>query len=166
MKSILIFFILSSALHSTVYSQQAVTTFILTRHAEKGDDGTKDPDLTPAGIQRAQLLAKLLTETKVDAIFSTAYKRTQNTVAPLAKAKELVVKAYEPFKTEELDKMLREYAGGTVVICGHSNNIPSIANYLIGREDYKTFEDADYDNLMIVTVVERGKTTKVTWLNY
>jgi len=166
MKSILLFFLLSIALHSTVYSQQAVTTFILTRHAEKGDDGTKDPDLTPVGTQRAQLLAKLLKETKVDAIFSTPYKRTQNTVAPLAKAKELVVKGYEPFKTEELDKMLKEYTGGTVVICGHSNNIPAIANYLMGREDYKTFDDSDYDNLMIVTVVEKGKTAKVTWLNY
>jgi len=166
MKNILLFFLFSCALHSTVYSQQTITTFILTRHAEKGDDGTKDPDLTSVGMQRAQLLAKLLQETKVDAIFSTAYKRTQNTVAPLAKAKELSVNVYEPFKTEELDKILKQYGGGTVVICGHSNNIPAIANYLIGREDYKTFDDTDYDNLMMVTVVEKGKTAKVTRLNY
>ena len=142
------------------------TTFILVRHAEKGNDGTKDPDLTDAGSQRAQVLANMLKKTQVDAIYSTAYKRTRNTVTPLATAKGLIVLPYEAFKTDEIDQILKKHTGGTVVIAGHSNNIPWIANYLTGKETYKDFEDSDYENLLIVTVVEKGKNAKVVWLSY
>ena len=164
MKKIILFFLLAFSI--AAYSQQTITTFILTRHAEKGDDGTKDPELTQAGNDRAQALTKLLKETKVDAIYSTNYKRTQHTVTPLAHAKGLTVIGYEPLKTDEIDQILLKHLGGTIVICGHSNTIPWVANYLMGKEDYKTFDDNDYDNLMIVTVVEKGKTVKVTWLSY
>ncbi len=164
MKKLILLFLLTISI--TAYSQQTITTFILTRHAEKGDDGTKDPDLTQAGNERAQLLVKLLKQTKVDAIYSTNYKRTRNTVTPLAQAKALTLTAYEGLKTEEIDQMLTRHSGGTIVISGHSNTIPSIVNYLTGKEEYKTFDDADYSNLIIVTVIEKGKTTKITWLNY
>jgi hypothetical protein len=39
-------------------------------------------------------------------------------------------------------------------------------NYLIGEEKYKTFDDTDYGNLIIVSFTERGKNVKVTWLRY
>jgi len=147
-------------------SQQTITTFILSRHAEKGDDGTKDPDLTPAGYERAQALRRLLSRASIDAVYSTAFKRTRNTVLPLAQEKSLTILEYEPAKTEEIDKMLAKYPGGTVVICGHSNTIPSVINYLTGRDEYKNFADSDYGNLIVVTIVEKGKLVSVTRLNY
>ena len=145
---------------------QTATMFILVRHAEKGDDGTKDPDLTEAGNTRANKLASILKKSEIDAIYSTAYKRTRNTVAPLATSKEISVADYEAFKTEAIDGMLKKHQGGTVVIAGHSNNIPWIANYLTGKEIYKDFADTEYENLLIVTVIEKGKNTKVVWLSY
>jgi broad specificity phosphatase PhoE len=143
---------------------QPVTTFILVRHAEKGNDGTKDPELSEAGLARAQSLAKLMQATKVDAIYSTPYKRTRNTVSPLAKEKGLDVLEYN--KIEEMDVLLKKYQGGTLIICGHSNTVPALANYLIGKDSYTAFEDTDYGNIIIVSVVERGKNTNVVWLNY
>ena len=101
MKKIILFLFL--VISPAAYSQRGITTFILTRHAEKGSDGTKDPDLAQAGNERAQLLAKMLSETTVDAIYSTNYKRTRNTVTPLANANGLTVVEYESFKTEEID---------------------------------------------------------------
>lgn len=162
MKYIFLFLVLLN--FSIAHAQP--TTFILVRHAEKGNDGTKDPDLTEVGNQRAQLLVTMLKKTPVDAIYSTAYKRTRNTVSPLATAKGLRVSDYEAFKTGEIDQMLKKNAGGTVVISGHSNNIPWIANYLTGKENYKDFEDSEYENLLIVTVVDKGKNAKVVWLSY
>jgi len=160
MKKTLVVLILS--LPTLGFAQQ-ITTFILVRHAERAADMSKDPDLTEEGKQRATRLATMLKETKVDAIYSTAYKRTQATMAPLANAKGLSVETYEPAKNDVIDKMLEKHAGGTVVVCGHSNTIPGIVNYLCGTDQYKTFDDSDYNNLVIVSVGEKGK-GKVTWL--
>jgi len=146
--------------------QEKITTFILVRHAEKANDGTNDPDLEEKGIARANHLVDILGKTSVDAIYSTAFKRTRNTVAPLAKAKGIEVAGYEAFKVEEIEKMLKKHAGGTVVICGHSNNIPWIANLLTGKEQYKDFEDSDYKNFIVVSVLKKGKVSNVTWLTY
>lgn len=143
-----------------------ITTFILVRHAEKASDGTDDPDLKPEGLERAAKFAALFKNTSVDAVYSTRYKRTRNTVAPLAQQKGLEVQIYDAAKPETIDAIISKYAGGTVVIGGHSNTIPQIANLLTGKDEYKTFPDADYGNILIVTVLERGKTSEVTWLNY
>jgi len=151
---------------SFVNAQTITTTFILVRHAEKGDDGTKDPDLTEAGKARAQRLTAMLSKSQVDAVYSTAYKRTRNTVTPLATSKGITVIDYDAFKTEAIDRILSQHNGGTVVIAGHSNNIPWIANYLTGKETYKDFADTEYENILIVTVLEKGKNTKVVWLSY
>jgi len=145
---------------------QPVTTFILIRHAEKGDDGTKDPDLNEKGLKRAESLVILLKKTKIDAIYSTSLKRTKNTVAPLSKARNISVQSYNAFKAEEIDTMIKKYKGGTIIVVGHSNNIPWIANYLTGNKTYKDFEDDEYENLFIVTVVEKGKTAEVIQLSY
>jgi 2,3-bisphosphoglycerate-dependent phosphoglycerate mutase len=143
---------------------QPVTTFILVRHAEKGNNGTKDPDLNEAGRMRAQALAKLMQATKVDAIYSTPYKRTRNTVTPLATAKGFDVLEYT--KIEEMDAILKRYSGGTIIVCGHSNTVPAIANYLIGKDSYLAFEDSEYGNIIIVSLVEKGTNANVVWLNY
>jgi len=66
------------------------TRVILVRHAEKaGDEG--DVPLTDAGRQRAALLADMLGESGVDAVYSTHWKRNTQTAAPLARAAGLDV---------------------------------------------------------------------------
>lgn len=164
MKKILLVLIL--AVIAFQGSAQTITTFILVRHAEKGSDGTDDPDLKPEGLERAAKFAALFKNTSVDAVYSTRYKRTKNTVAPLAKQKGLDVQVYDAAKPEVIDAIITQYAGGTVVIGGHSNTIPQIANLLTGKDEYKTFPDADYGNILIISLLERGKTAEVTWLSY
>jgi broad specificity phosphatase PhoE len=163
MKYLVILFFLTL---SVVAGAQTITTVILVRHAEKGTDDPKDPELSEAGKERAQHLAQVLKEIKVDAIYSTPYKRTRNTVTPLAEAKGISVLNYGPSKKEEIDMLLQKFAGGTIVIAGHSNTVPGLANYLTGKTEFQNFDDSDYDNLMVVTVVERGKNAKVVWLTY
>lgn len=166
MKKILIALILlSTTLSGCTQSKDEITTLILVRHAEKANDGTKDPELTPEGEARAADLVKILGETKVDAIYSTNYKRTMSTVQPLATAKGLSILTYEPMKGEVMDNILHKHAGATVVICGHSNTTPWVANYFLDKEELDDFKDSDYDNLIILTVLKKGN-AKVTWLNY
>jgi 2,3-bisphosphoglycerate-dependent phosphoglycerate mutase len=143
-----------------------ITTFILLRHAEKVNDGTKDPDLMPEGVTRAIRLAKIFKDTPIDAIYSTNFKRTRNTVALLATAKKREIQTYESFKGEEIERMITQHAGGTVVISGHTDNIPWTANLLIGKEEFKEYEDSEYGIMLIVSVVEKGKVARVTRINY
>lgn len=150
-----------------VFAQDKITTFILIRHAEKAmEQSTNDPDLAPAGKKRAQRLADLLNEGEVNAIYSTPFKRTRQTVEPLAVKKGLTILDYEINKEEEIDKMITAHAGGTVVVVGHSNTIPWMANTLLGVQKYHPWEDGDYDNVWVITLVDKGKSAKLVWLNY
>ncbi|NOS93079.1 MAG: histidine phosphatase family protein [Cyclobacteriaceae bacterium] len=158
--------ILFVAAASTGFSQNAITTFILVRHAEKMTDGSKDPELSEAGKKRAEALAELLAQTKLDAIYSTKFKRTEMTATPVAKTLLLSIQNYDGAKIEEINAMLQKHAGGTVLIVGHSNTTPGIINFLTGKSDYKNFDDSDYGNLVIISVTEKGKQVKVTWLRY
>lgn len=130
-------------------SATAQTTYILVRHAEKeatasGDQmNSKDPNLSKEGLERAKLLAHILEKQKIDAIFSTNFSRTRSTAKPLADANGLEIQIYD--KQPDLSKVK-----GTVVIVGHSNTIPALANTLIGKEQFKTFDDSDYGNLLII----------------
>ena len=152
--------------NSCAQQSPMITTFILVRHAEKADDGTEDPDLKPEGQVRANNLASLISNTPIDAIYATKYQRTKNTVRPLAENRNIPVRMYEPFKEGVIEQMINDHRGGTIVISGHSNNIPWTANLLIGKESYKDFEELEYGNLFIVSVVTKGKIAKVTRLRY
>lgn len=166
MKYLLAIFIVVLGFEFVNAQSPTITTVILVRHAEKGTDDPKDPELSEAGKQRAQRLAEVLKEIKVDAIYSTPYKRTRNTVAPLAEAKGLSIVTYDPSKKDEIDLLLQKFAGGTIVVAGHSNTVPGFANYLTGKTEFQNFDDSDYDNLLIVNVMERGKSAKAVWLTY
>jgi broad specificity phosphatase PhoE len=145
---------------------QSVTTFILVRHAEKSTEGGSDPELKPEGVKRAESFAALFTKASVDAIYSTNYKRTRNTVTPLANAKGLTVNTYSSMKAADLEGLLSKHAGGTVVIAGHSNTIPEIANALVGEKKFEQFTDDDYGNILVFTVTTVGRDAKVLWLRY
>jgi broad specificity phosphatase PhoE len=66
---------------------------IVVRHAERADDGASaatsmagspDPELSEVGKARAQKLATMLADAGVVAIYTTEYRRTKDTAAPLA----------------------------------------------------------------------------------
>src|ERR1043165_7635728 len=59
---------------------------VLVRHAEKGTNSDKDPDLSPAGRARADALAEMLKDSGLVAIFTSEFKRTIETAAPTARA--------------------------------------------------------------------------------
>ena len=144
---------------------QQVTTFILVRHAEKERDDSKDPVLSAEGNARAKRLQVLLDKTTIHAVYTTPYKRTRATIEPMAQAKGLAILEYEPQREAAIDAMLKEYVGKTVLVSGHSNTIPEIANWLTASKQFKDFDDSDYGNLLIVSVVTKGN-AQVTWLRY
>jgi 2,3-bisphosphoglycerate-dependent phosphoglycerate mutase len=153
---------------ASLYAQdKAITTFILVRHAEKDlTQSTSDPDLSAEGKARALNLVNMLKQTEIHAVYSTDYKRTRQTVEPVAASKSLPIASYDPRKDTEIDAMLQKHAGGIVLVVGHSNTIPAFANYLIGEEKYKPMGDGEYGNVIVVMITEKGRNAKVVWLNY
>jgi broad specificity phosphatase PhoE len=59
---------------------------LLLRHAERADPRDPDGSLAEAGAVRARRLVDVLKDAGVTAIYTTRYKRTRETAAPLAAA--------------------------------------------------------------------------------
>lgn len=161
----LLIIVLVVASTATLHAQSDITTFILIRHAEKADN-SKDPDLSPDGISRSLKLVTMLKEQKVSAVLSTNFKRTRNTVAPLASERGLTIETYESLKVPQLEELVSKHKGGTVVIVGHSNTIPAIATMLSGDTSFKQFDDADYGNLIVISVQTIGTNASVLRLRF
>lgn len=155
MKKFLLFTFLSFAFIGFTHAQ---TTFILVRHAEKADDGTRNPPLNEMGTKRAMNISSMLEKQEIVALYSTPYKRTQETLQPLADKKGLEVQDYDPYaKGEWLASLIEKHGNGTVVISGHSNTIPLLANSLLEGEPFAQFDEKDYSNFIIIVCNEVGK---------
>ena len=59
---------------------------------------TKNPSLTKEGRDRAMKWMDILGKFNIDAIYSTNYNRTQQTVGPIAFTEGLQVNMYHPIK--------------------------------------------------------------------
>jgi broad specificity phosphatase PhoE len=135
-----------------VINKQDTTVYYLIRHAEK-DRSTKnkDPELTDVGLKRAKNWAKVFNDIPFDKIYSTDYKRTQQTALPTATSKGLEVLSYS---TENLfnKKFKAKTEKQTVLIVGHSNTTPAFVNAIIGKQEHSQIDDSDNGKLYIVTI--------------
>lgn len=125
------------------------TTIFLVRHAEKVDQ-SRDPDLSPEGKARARRLADILERAGLSALYATEYKRTQQTLAPLADKLGLKVQVIPASSEDELvSSILSENQSGSVAVCGHSDTVPELVRQLTG-EEVPAIGATEYDNLYIV----------------
>lgn len=140
---------------------------ILIRHAEKPAD-PDDPHLSPAGVQRAQrLVAFITTDPEMTrfglpvAVFATRTTlqdtglRTQETVAPLAKALKLPVQT--PFLGQEYAALAKQilaepaYTGKTILICWNHSEIPHLAAALGVTPDLPKWKGSVFDQVYVIT---------------
>lgn len=127
----------------------------LVRHAEKMDQ-SRDPDLSPQGLQRSKLLAQMLSDSGIEHIHSSDYKRTRNTAQPLADQLGLDVQIYDPRELETLASQLKKM-GGTHLVVGHSNTTPTMVSLLGGEPGSAIDDTSEYDRLYIVTITHTGQ---------
>ena len=150
--------------------QVAPTIVYLVRHAEKADDGTKNPPLTEAGTARAECLGRMFATAGVTHLYSTDLQRTELTVTPLATALGLEVETLPAGDNAALIERLDGLAPGSVaVIAGHSNTVPAIAAELgtplaeLDEQGYIPHEQ--YDRLVSV-IRSPSITPKLVELRY
>src|SRR5690606_4551980 len=126
---------------------------VVVRHAEKVDDGSRDPSLTDAGNARADALARMLRSRDVVAVYATDFRRTRNTAQPTAAIHDLSIISYDAQAPAEAvaTRQRRAHASGTVLVVGHSNTVPGIVSALCGCE-VAPIDESEYGNLFEVRI--------------
>ena len=150
--------VLFLGLVASAAAQQPSTVVYLVRHAEKQDDGSRNPALTAQGAERARLLSHMLQDAGITHIHSTEFKRTQLTAAPLAEATGLEVASYDPRDLPAFTAWLKANPGRHLV-SGHSNTTPGLVAALGGEPGEPIEEAEEYDRLYIVTIDGDGNIT-------
>ena len=139
---------------------------IVVRHAERADGGaaapgsmggSSDPELSEAGRARAQKLAAMLADAGVVAIYTTQYRRTKDTAAPLGDKIGVSYEAVPSGDMAGLVAKIKSHKSGAVLVVGHSNTVPVIVKAL-GGSDVKMADD-EYDSIYFVAA--NGTTTRI-----
>jgi phosphohistidine phosphatase SixA len=136
-------------------AKPVVTTVYIVRHAEKDSTTDRaDPTLSALGQTRALALRKTLVGRNPAALFTTDTKRTRATLAPLAEALKLEPQTYDPKRGRDLtDRILKDYAGKSVVIVGHSNNVLSLIDDFGATPPVEEIGENEYEYLFTVRLV-------------
>jgi broad specificity phosphatase PhoE len=147
---------------------QAKKTIILIRHAEKETaemTDQNDPPLNAAGKERAERLVKKIGKYHPDAIYSTNYKRTRDTVEPLARKRNKTVQIYDGGKPQDLVNAIMANKTKRFVVIGHSYTIPPLVNLITGKDLFKNLQDPEYSVIWVIRM-RNGKVSKVEILDY
>ena len=146
--------------------KENTSVYYFIRHAEKdrSDSTNKNPSLTIQGLERANKWALFFKDKNIAAVYSTNYKRTQQTALPIAKEQNLEIISYT---AKELisEKFIADNKGKNIVIVGHSNTTPELVNSLLGEKKYKDIADRENNNVFIVTLTKNKTTAKRVKVN-
>jgi broad specificity phosphatase PhoE len=137
------------------------TTVYLVRHAEKAlvNSSDPDPDISGLGRARAKALATRLGASGVTAIFTTQFRRTQQTAAPLAEQIGVTPEILHVGSIGDTDSSaaaIMRHRGGKILVVQHSNTIAPLIEAL-GGPHLPNLCDSQYSNLYILYIPPAGR---------
>ena len=151
------------------FDARSTTVVIVVRHAEaESSDNDPDPGLSVDGKERAARLARVLSKAKperaVDAVYATEFRRTQQTVGPIAETLGLPVTVVPASTWTKLGQRIHtDNRGQFVVACGTAAAIPIFIKAMTGQP--VSIADEEYDSLFIIFLPQISK-PKVIKLRY
>jgi phosphohistidine phosphatase SixA len=113
--------------------------YYVMRHLEKAE-GT-DPPLSEVGRHNARRLAGAFSLHPPRAIYASTTRRARETAEPVAEHFGLAINEYDPRDTPGLVRRVRKERK-PVLIIGHSNTVPAIAQALVGARISPIAEDS------------------------
>jgi len=148
------------------FESQATTTVIFVRHAEKAAMPADNPGLSPAGQRRVAELTRQLVDADVvagvDAVYSTPYRRTEETARPVADALSLPINTYDAADTEAImEHIVKVHKGKVILVVGHSNTVPALIGNMGASKRVPEIAEDEYDNIYIVSIPWFGKTKTI-----
>lgn len=149
----------AQAAHTADAGGEGLSVVYLVRHAERAEDHPTDTNLSDAGHARAQELARALQDAPVSRVFSTDYRRTRQTAAPVAAVHGVEVESYDPSGQgmATFAATLRGTPGHHLVV-GHSNTTPYLVQAL-GGDPVSAIDEMEYDRLYVVMIAPDGAVT-------
>jgi len=148
-----------------ISSCSSTSTIYVVRHGEKVSP-SGDVALSGDGLQRAETLKDSLANKKITAVYSTNFKRTQQTAGPTATHFGTPVITYN--NGDSLMQVLVNRKNARTLVTGHSNTVPNMLR-AVGLQTSFTgkIPDTQYDNLFMVTIKWKGgKTVTLKELKY
>ena len=140
-------------------------TIILVRHAEKADATSQDPELSAEGKLRADRLVKVGGKYKPGAFYSTNFKRTRDTLAPLAAKRKKQITIYDARKPAELLDLITKSGIKRHIVAGHSNTVPGLANFIAKKDLFKNLDESEYGVIWVIRM-KNGQIVKTEVLPY
>ncbi len=144
----------STTVNANEKTSDCITVLYLVRHAEKatGDD----PELTAAGHERANALQQRLQDTPLAAVYTTAFRRTRQTVAGVAESHGLRLQDYDARASADATRtLLTQHRCQHILIAGHSNTLPALLAGA-GINGVAELDETQYGDLFIVRVAADG----------
>jgi phosphohistidine phosphatase SixA len=136
------------------------------RHADRKPD--PEDDLTPAGIDRAKLLARMLAESGIQKAYCSDAVRTQLTIQPLktllgSNLDVVIVDTKGPGGIEGhvkhiVDEVSALPGNAVAAVVGHSNTTRSIIQVLTGQS-IDPIADHEFDKLFVLSIPATGAST-------
>jgi len=147
----------------------ADTVLVVVRHAEKSTDDAKDPSLSERGNARANKLAEVLKDSGIKAVYTTQYKRTQQTGLPTATQEGLqpeirpaTKENADSYTADLLKDIKKKHSGETVLIVGHSNTVPEIVKHVTGL-DVTPIGESEFDRIYVITLGKKPRLISVSY---
>jgi broad specificity phosphatase PhoE len=142
------------------YRAAGTTMVVLVRSPDKQPGTIADPPMSPDGEARAQRLVRMFGEGgsvgRLDAVYASDDRRAQQTAASLA---ERLHRAPILFSAGDIDaaaaRVLREHAGGKVLVVGAGNSVAQLAQVLAGMDAARATA-AGPDALYVVSIPSFG----------
>lgn len=153
---------------TAVFAAAQDKTIVLVRHAEKDpttNAANGDDPLSEAGRQRVARLWKIVKKYKPHEIFATEYRRTRETVEPIAAKRKKQVQTYDPQKHSDLVDRIMTSKTEHYLIAGHSNTIPALVNLLTKKEVFRQVPDSEFGVIWVVKI-RRGLLKRVEVYTY
>jgi len=140
------------------------TLIFLVRHAEKDlTESSADPPLSAQGKARADKLATLLKDAGIQAVYSTATKRTEQTTQPLLQKLGLTIRHYNAAEDGLAAKLVTQSKGKRVLVVSHSNIVPDLLNEYTRSKKYTHSEE--YGDLFVIRIIPQ-KSASVLHLHF
>ena len=145
-----------------VFYKSATTTVVfLVRPAEKALGAIDDPPLSAEGEARAERLAHMFgaqtnAGRRIDAIYESEDRRSQQTAAPLVERLHLAPVVFRSTEARAIAaRAVNEHTGGTVLVIASGNALPEMVQDLTGVPVAGVSDEVDL--MYVVSVPSIGR---------